>query len=708
MIGQNDWVDCERTPRFHSNGGGKYMAEFEPEGGTVDTVLRMGLFGPASFAVGGRELRFKSLKLRAILGYIALNESLTETRERLVGLLWSESGEDHARASLRQNIRELRVAIKDLNYNGLYIAGHELGFERGGIGVDVLAVIAAAEAGQVHPLLLERQNLADELLAGLEDLDPSFRSWLLAKRHTVRDRLLRALENGLAGEARDLTTQGNLAQAVLNLDPTHEEAARRLMRARAMIGDTAGALRVYKALWDLLDEDYAMEPAEATQKLVADIKIGAYEPAAPTTRPANPGALIVRPETVQPRVHQTRLWLSVQTISLREIDPAKAHLVLEFRQHLIASLLRFREWRVTDAPARVPANEPAPGFAGHYEVQMMAFQVGADVHMVITLKDLEPNLYIWNEEFKLNLESWFEHQRLVVRRIAMGLNVYLSAERLRRFSDHQDVSLALYDRWLRCQTQVRTFNPQFWARLQDQFTEIIHEAPGFAPGYQGLAALNNLEHIVHPGVFRTVERGQTALTYAREAVRLDPSDMQSHRTIAWSHAMIKQYDQAIMHIEVALELNPSDSWLAVSAANLLAFCGELQRASELAALAMDMTLVPKLTQWAYHAEVDYLRGNYEMAIRGFDLSQNVIWDIPAWRAAALAMLGRVEEAKAEGARFIERIRLNWYGPQPATPEAIMQWHLHIHPIRRREEWTHLRDGLARAGLPTDGIEQDVW
>ena len=269
------------------------MADIDP-GSAVGSVLRMRLFGPSSFAVGGRELRFKSLKLRAALGYIALNESLTETRERLVGMLWSESGEDHARASLRQNIRELRIALDGSDYVGLYIASHEIGFESGTIELDVLTVMQAAEAGHVHPLLLERRSLPDELLAGLEDLDPSFRSWLLAKRHTIRDRLLRALENGLERQSGDLATQGNLAQAVLNLDPTHEDAARRLMRARAMMGDTAGALRVYKTLWDLLDEDYGMEPAEATQKLVADIKIGLFEPAesGPTSVAAVPAAAV--------------------------------------------------------------------------------------------------------------------------------------------------------------------------------------------------------------------------------------------------------------------------------------------------------------------------------------------------------------------------------------------------------------------------------
>ncbi len=253
------------------------MEELNAKSVASSTVLQIQLLGPSTFTVGGKELRFKSMKLRAALGYLALSQSQSETRERLAGLLWSEFDEDHARASLRQIVLELRIVLAAAGFGGVYIGRRSIGFSRGLVEVDVLAVIRAAEAGQVHPLLFACRDFANELLAGLEDLDESFSSWLIATRHALRDRLLRALETALSRQAGDLPNQGCIAQAILNLDPTHENAARRLMRARAMMGDTAGALRVYKMLWERLDEDYCMEPAEATQKLVADIKVGAYE-----------------------------------------------------------------------------------------------------------------------------------------------------------------------------------------------------------------------------------------------------------------------------------------------------------------------------------------------------------------------------------------------------------------------------------------------
>jgi hypothetical protein len=38
----------------------------------------------------------------------------------------------------------------------------------------------------------------------------------------------------------------------------------------------------------------------------------------------------------------------------------------------------------------------------------------------------------------------------------------------------------------------------------------------------------------------------------------------------------------------------------------------------------------------------------------------------------------------------------------------MRWYLHIFPIRRREDWERLRDGLAGVGLPVRGTDHHAW
>jgi DNA-binding SARP family transcriptional activator len=665
-------------------------------------VLRLSLFGPVVLQFGGREVRTRSLKLRAMLGYIALSEKLRETRERLVGLLWSESGEAQARAVLRQVIRELRGLLATAGFGGLHVNAREIGFEHDAVDVDVWAVIEAAEAGEVHPLLLEHPRLGGELLAGLEDVDPAFRTWVVAKRATVGDRLLRALETALAGEGLDYGRQSALAEAILNLDPTHEEACRRLMRARATIGDTAGALRAYKALWDLLDEEHGMEPAAATQRLVAEIKTGLLEPALPDERIQPVAAAPVAPK------QETRLRLLLREVTTHAVDADKVHLVDGFRQHVIASLVRFREWQVTDAP--FPATTSMADGAGRYELQMTAHQNGQAVHLLLMLKELETSLYIWSDGFELRLESWFDSQRRVVQRVAMALNVYVSAERLERFAEHPDVSLGIYDRWLRCQMLVRTFSAQYLDRAARQFAEIIEAAPNFVPAYCGLANLQNIGHISHPGMYRSRDAERRALDLAQRAVQLDPSDAGAHRCLAWTHAMAKQYAQAEMHMELACELNPNDSFTLISGALLLVFCGRPERGMALAGPALDISVAPPTrTHWAYQFDIQFLAGNYEGALATAERAQDVLHHTrAAWRVAALAHLGHIDAAAAEADRFLAGIRANWFGAEPATDQAIVRWLLHLYPISRREDWERLRDGLRLAGLPTDGAEHHGW
>jgi tetratricopeptide (TPR) repeat protein len=334
-----------------------------------------------------------------------------------------------------------------------------------------------------------------------------------------------------------------------------------------------------------------------------------------------------------------------------------------------------------------------------YDVQLFAHQNAQAVHLTLMLKELHSGVYIWSDGFELTLGNWFDSQRRVVRRIAMALNVYLSAERLRRFSEWPDISVGLYDRWLRCQTRVRTFNPQHWAQLGQQFAEIISAAPGFVPAYCGLADLNTIEHIAHPGIFRSREREQKALELANQAVQLDPADMHAHRCLAWANMMVAQYAQAELHIQMACELNPNDCWTLTSGALLLAFCGETQRASSLSRTALDLTLSPSRTQWAYQADIQFLNGDYAGVIEAADHAKDVLWGVAAWRTAALAHLGRNAEAAEEGQRFISRVRANWFGTEPATDEAIVDWLLHLYPIRRCNDWERLRDGLVAAGLP---------
>jgi DNA-binding SARP family transcriptional activator len=612
------------------------------------------------------------------------------SREELVGRLWSDVPEDNARVSLRQTLYQLRRVLEDCGYTGLITEKLAVEIDRRTIATDVGVVLDQAEKEhRAHPLLLSTPRLSETLLAGLDDVDASFQDWLRARRQILHERLLRALEAGLHEQRSDRGIE--LAQAILNLDPTHEEACRTLMRARAEQGDVPGALKAYKALWDILAADYDMEPSTPTQQLVAEIKTGALEPPAPAR------------SAQATRMTGAKIALALDAFKIDSVGADSVHLVHGFRHHLVGCLVRFRQWYVTD---RVSQQVPDPSVSSKYDIQATAFGTKAGVKLLLTLKQSDSDIYIWTDTYELALERWFETQQEVVRRIATALNVHISQERLDRLSGQPDVSLDAYDRWLRGQAVITSFSSEAWKSAEQLFRNTIREAPKFSPAYSSLAQINNLAHITQPGIYRTRRRADETMELSRTAVRLDPLDSRAHLALGWAYMMSNQQEHAPTHFALACQLNDSDPWTLISASLAHSFSGSFKEARKLAKAAFELSLVPKRTMWGYQVTSRFLWGDYEGCLEAGRHAGDAIINMPAWTAAAMSHLGRHQQAREEARRFIGLARSAWQVQASPSNAEIVGWLLHSFPILKRKDWERLRDGLRTAGLPVGNVEHD--
>jgi DNA-binding SARP family transcriptional activator/TolB-like protein len=672
--------------------------------------LSISLVGRLALRFDGRAVELRTRKAAAVLGYLALSDIKQESRERLVGLLWSRSDEEKARASLRQVVRELRQVLEDAGFAGFSAGRLSIGFDHRQVDVDVESILQLAENARVHPLLLNTPRLDERLLEGVDDLDPSFRVWILAKRQTIHERLMRSLEAGLTDDVPEELAR-KIATAIVNLDPTHEHACCRLMKAHAQDGDIAGALRVYKALWDLLDRDYGMEPSKATQDLVANVKLGEFERATDRrargsrSEPAiisidDPGrSQIVR---ASPSAAPAKPRLLLSPFAMHGIESSRAHLVQGFSLHLAASLVRFREWSVIDRPAAAVAL-PLLDAVPQYCLETTAYQAGAEINMVMVLRDEITGIFVWSESLRLDLNNWFETQQRIIRRIATSLNVQLSAERLRRLAGEPDVSLDVYDRWLRGQSLMAKFDPESWRRAATIFRDAIRDNPTFSPCYSSLVQINNVEHFVHPGVFRDLRKARETLDLAKTAVQLDPVDSRAHLCCGWSHVMALRENEAAPHMELACELNDNDPWTLLSCGLFHAFCGSVEQARVRAEQALAVSPVPSYLEWGYHCIIRCLAGDHVSAVEAYDRAHDVIKTLPAWRAVALYELGNQDFARKEAQRFLNATRSFWVGADAPTDEAITRWLLQAHPVTAVGRRESLHRALAGAGLPVVSV-----
>jgi len=665
----------------------------------IDRPVEIALLGGVSIRIDHRTLPITCQKGLALVGYLAWTRVGSAKRESLCGLLWSESADALAQSSLRQSLRSLKRSFDEAEGAFLRVSRTDIGLEPGQVRVDVHEIVAAVERGKIPACLLDEKRLNESLFAGAEDLDPAFRVWLLVQRATLGERLTRALEGFLEAPEPQLRRQS--AEALANLDPTHEGACRTLMQWFAARGDTASSLRLYKRLWDLLDVDYDMEPSDQTQALVAEIKQGTFAPA-PTS------ALAVRsPQewigpapagtAASPRTKAGRLSLLISRFKSDGLAADKAYLVEGFRQELAVSLIRFREWIVVDG--ELPVVSDSERTPADYMLFAATRSVGDVVHLLLTLYDHRRGEYLWSDRHTLTLESWFDAQQQIVRRIAIALNVHLSAERLARTAGQPEVMLEFYDRWLVGQSLSFCWRPEDERRAEDVFKAIIADAPRFAPAYSSLVQILNSRHLVFPGVWRRRAVHAEALALARQAVQLDPLDSRTHLCLAWSFAMNGRFEAAETSYLTARDLNENDPWTLVSSALGLAYIGNLVLAGALATQATEVGLVLSPLHWCYHAGVRFLCGEYQQCVDAADRAQDGPDYVAGWKVAALGYLGDLRRARVEARAFLDLIAAHWHGDGEATPARLVAWFLHCFPIREPEAWERLRDGLRLAGLP---------
>ncbi len=644
---------------------------------------RLTTCGKPALVCDGQEIPIANRKSIALLVYLTNTTHGSELRERLAGMLWSESSEQNARASLRQTIGDLRERLSLFDPSPFIADRLSVSLNLSRIDSDLACIRRALDVGSIHPLLLEHKRFFEGFLAGFDDLDPSFRTWLIVQRQCLHDQAVRRLEEILAHQS-DLLAMRRVGMALLNLDPTHELGCRTAMEAAARLGDTAGALRHYKALWDVLNDEFELEPSQKTQDLVVDIKLGRIGPS-PNIDMRQTGLATSAPQSL------TLFIGAFEAQGLNDEARASARI---FRHELLASLVRFRDWAVLDLGPRAAPDSNHPSFL----IEAVVFDVGHELRFALTLKDVTTGRFVWSEQYSMALTGWYQTQQRIIRRVAVALDVSMSSERLMQISSTPELPLDQFDKWLKAQELIFRWRPEDDAKAEELFRSIIDETPRFAPAYAGIAGILNSRHLIFPGIFRSPELQAEALRLAKTAVQIDPIDSRTQLHLGWSLAMNNLPEKAALNFLLACDLNANDPWALVSASLGLAYCDDRDNAERLSRIALDIGLGVSKLHWGYQASIRFIMNDFHGCIEAANQAEDAAFYIGAWKAAALALDGNEAAARAEGRRFVELIRANWFGAKHPADATIASWVLHCFPIANPTARYNLQRGLGIAGL----------
>lgn len=235
--------------------------------------LDLQLLGGIRARLDGTEIQFPTKKSEALLAYLALPPGQLHPREKLAALLWTESGEEQARQSLRQTLFTLRKALNMTDEIVIASESDRIGLDPTKVEVDVSRFFELLRAKRPEATAEAVTLYRGELLEGLSISEENFESWLALERERIRELALSAYASLLEHySGRGETDQAiQTALRLLAIDPLRESTHRMLMKLYQQQGRREAAIKQYQSCADILRRQLDVEPEEETRKLYEDL-----------------------------------------------------------------------------------------------------------------------------------------------------------------------------------------------------------------------------------------------------------------------------------------------------------------------------------------------------------------------------------------------------------------------------------------------------
>jgi TolB-like protein/DNA-binding SARP family transcriptional activator len=674
-------------------------------------------------APGGADFLPRGRKTRGLLACLCLAQGERVSRSRLVGLLWDRSADAQARMSLRQSLSELNGVV-NRHVPGLVDIGRDsVRIDVGKCWVDALAILEASADAAADTSTLVQPN-SERLLEDLDGITPPFDQWLKAERTRFEDRVRKILETEL-----DRLTEQNAkpemraaaARRLINFEPTHEGAARGLMKAFAQMGDRAQAIREFErcrqALLTVLDlppskettavyEAIRVESPQVPSPVISEGPIGAKlsETAETGLPPRSPALWEIKKQSAYAAVlaSEPRREPSIAVLPFRNLtDDSAHHFVAEgLVEDLIEALSRVPNFfvisRLSTLAFRNQDRHPRDigDVLGVRYVLSGSLRVLDDrLRLTIELTDTQLGAALWFSKLDERFADLFEVQDRLSEMIVRKVAPYLHAAEMNRIRVKRPDSFEAYDLFLRAQENMHNTSPTVFATSEALFDAAIAKDPHYAAARAWLAYW----HVLRVGQGWSPDPAHDAAQadhFARSAIEcnsMEPMAFAVHGHVA--SYLYKDFDLAFRRFETALSINANaaPAWLWSAAAQ--SWMGNGSRAIEEINKAMALSPYDPL-MYAYSgiAAMAYLvDGQYERAIECAlrSLRENRTYT-SAYRqlAMALVLAGREDEAQAPARRLLE-----------LEPGLTVAGFRRRYPGGASAHADLFCDALARAGIP---------
>ncbi len=392
-------------------------------------------------------------------------------------------------------------------------------------------------------------------------------------------------------------------------------------------------------------------------------------------------------------------------------DPGQDYFCDGLTRDVTTELSRFSDIAVISANSAFSyrGKRPSPKRLHHelgadYVVEGGILRKEEDVRVNVGLIETSGSSHVWVRKLQTTLVDVFETQDEIVREIVASLSSRLrSIERDR--SVRNDIGFTdAYDRFLRGLYFIHQFlgnddSKDTLDSAQRYFAQAIEtdEKLARAWGWQAYTLVQKWWYGWEDELIL-----ETAEDMARTAVKLDPSDYDTHWALASVLSNAGNFEQAMVEYQEALTINPNDADLHAEMSEFLTYIGKPQEAIGQVRFAMHLNphfpdWYRSILGWAFYFAQEYDEAIIELRkmVRPADQEFLVLSICHARRAEAWRRDG--EQVRGENDELAARKALDLFLQR--NPSASIETQRHRVRFERETDLLRFVADLRFAGLP---------
>ena len=594
-------------------------------------------------------------KPKAMIAVLALSPGMSESREKLANLLWSDRADEQARSSLRQALASLKRDLGSLS-DILDVERNRISLNRGRVSIDAVQFQEFAKTSKAQEAL---KLYNGPLLEGLSVSDHSFEDWLSRERQRFNELAIDVHET----RVKELTGRDRikLARQLLELDTLREASHRILIETLAVAGERDQALRQYETCRELLERELGVKPSTKTRELIEQLS----KENAPV------------PDTVaealakQVRNGTDRTIVAVLPFTNMSRDGGDDYFADGIAEDLITELARYRHLTVIGNKLSSLYKDRRSDLHGMRQGLGIDFLIdgsvrlgGSQVRVVVKLIDVETGTHVWGDRFDREMLDVFEVQDEIVEAVIARLAFNLDEAAHKQHQRNSASSGNAYTAFLKARSYWRNGKESLALRCAKEAVEID---PSYGRAYAYIAyfyAYSLFSQWTKLGEQEIIERSIKAIEKALSIDRTDPFILQR---AALSYLMAGQPQNAVRCVEAAAIHSACDSEILVTKGLVLSCTGHHEEGVELLERALE--LEPRLAPGCSCAlsEGRHMCRDYRGAMAALSHIVDPPYYLQLMEAINLARLGQEERAK----RIVSKAPIGFNPAQFARSEARM-------------------------------------